>query len=186
MATRGSLIFISVKPPQSPSDGHNKSRFSSHRGRRGIARSSSHGHDDPRSSSHLGDTWNARDGQIFIKRAAEEQRGDSGVIAIRRPGCAQPLSHFIDASGRLDLHRTDDDRASASLISDDRDHHLPDRDRTVERFRGRILRSRRDRAAIVAPLERDRGHDHRGLMGHACRRSWPSIRAHDRIKRPEF
>ena len=55
------------------------------------------------------------------------------------------FSHFIDASGRLDLHRMDDDRASAGLIGDDRDHHLTDHDRTAERLRGRIPRSRRDR-----------------------------------------
>ena len=137
MATRGSLIFISVKAARSPSDGHDKPRFSSHRGGRGIARSSSHGHDDPRLSSHLGDTWNAGDGPIFIERAAEEHRGDRRVIAIRRPRCARSFSHFIDASGRLDLHRMDDDRASVGLIGDDRDHHLPDRDRTAKRLRGR-------------------------------------------------
>ena len=76
---------------------------------------------------------NAWERQIFIERAAEEHHGDRSVIVIRRPGCARSFSHFIDASGRLDLHRTDDDRASASLIGDDRDHHLPDRDRTVTR-----------------------------------------------------
>ena len=81
---------------------------------------------------------NARDGQIFIERAAEEHRGDRGVIGIRRPGCARSSSHFIDASGRFDLHHTDDDRASAGLVGDDRDHHLPDRDRTAQMFRGRI------------------------------------------------
>ena len=88
MATRGSLIFISVK----------------------AARSSSDGHDDQRSSSHLGDTWNALDGPIFIERAAEEHRGDHEVITIRRPGCARSFSHLVDASGQLDLHRTDIDR----------------------------------------------------------------------------
>ena len=81
---------------------------------------------------------NTRDGQIFIERTAEERRGDRGVIAIRRQGCARSFSHFIDASGRLDLHRTDGDHASAGLIGDDRDHQLPDHDRTAERLRGRI------------------------------------------------
>ena len=131
MATRGSFIFISVKAARSPSDGHDKPRFSSHRGRLGIARSSSNGNDDPRSSIHPSDTWNAMDGPIFIERAAEEHRDDRGVIAIRRPGCARSFSHLIDASRRLDLHRTDNNRASAGLIGDDRDHHLPDRDRTA-------------------------------------------------------
>ena len=149
MATRGLLIFISVKAARSPSDGHDKLQFSSHRGQRGIARSSSHGHDDPRSSSHLGDTWNAWDGQIFIERAAEEHRGDRGVIAIRRQGCTRSFSHFIDSSGRLDLHCTDDDRASTGLIGDDRDHHLLDPDRTAERIRGRIPRLRCDQTAIA-------------------------------------
>ena len=168
MATRGSLIFISMKAARSPSRRHDKPRFSSRRGRLGIARSSSNGHDDQRSSSHLGDMWNTLDGPIFIEQAAEEHRGDRGVIAITRPGCARSFSHLIDASGRLDLHRTDDDRASVDLIGDDRDHHLPDRDRTAGRLRGRIPRSQCDRTAILAPLERDRGHDRRGLMGHAC------------------
>ena len=184
VVTRGSLIFISMKAARSPSDGHDKLQFSSHRGRLGIARSSSEGHDDPRSSSHLGDTWNALDGPIFIERATEEHRGDRAVIAIRRPGCARSFSHLINTSRRLDLHRTDDDRASAGLIGDDRDHHLPDRDLTAGRLRGRIPRSQCDRATIVAPLERDRGHDRRGLKGHACRQSRPSTSAHDRIKCP--
>ena len=165
MATRGSLIFISVKAARSPSDGHDKPRFSSHRGRLGIARSSSDGHDDLQSSSLLGDTWNALDGPIFIERAAEEHRGDRGVIAIRRPGCARSFSHLIDASGRLDLHRTDDDPASAGLIGDDQDHHLPDRDRTAGRLRGRIPRSRCDQTAIVVRSSRDSG-----TFGE---RSWP-------------
>ena len=78
----------------------------------------------------------------------------------------------------------DDDRASAGLIGDDQDHHLLDRDRMAGRLHGSIPRSRCDRAAIMAPLERDRGHDRRGLMGHACRRSWPSTGAHNRIKCP--
>ena len=74
------------------------------------------------------------------------------MIAIRRPGCSRFFSHHSDASGRLDPHRTDDDRASAGLIGDDRDHHLPDLDRTAGRLRGRIPRSRCDRATIVAHL----------------------------------
>ena len=90
----------------------------------------------------------------------------------------------VECSGGLDLHRTDDDRASASLISDDQDHHLPDLDRTTGRFRGRIPRSLCDRAAIVAHLERNHGQDRRRLRAHACRRSWPSTRAHDWIKCP--
>ena len=138
MATRGSLIFINVKTARSPSDGHDKSRFSFHRGRLGIARSSSDGPNDLRSSSHLGNTWNALDGPIYIERVAKEHRGDRGVIAIRRPGCTRSFSHLIDASGRLDLHRTDDDRASAGLIGNNRDHHLPDHDRTAGRLCGRI------------------------------------------------
>ena len=154
MATRGSLIFISVKAAQSPSDGHDEPRFSSHRGRLGIAQSSSDGHDDPRSSSHLGDTWTALDGPIFIERAAEEHRGDREVIAIRRPGCARSFSHLSDASGRLDLHRTDDDRPSAG---DDRDHHLPDRDQTPGRLRGRIPRLRCNQTAIAVRSSHDRG-----------------------------
>ena len=133
VATRGSPIFISVKAARSPSDGHDKRRFSSHRGRRGISQSSSHGHDDPRSLSHLGDTW---------KRA-----------------------------GRLDLHRTDDDRASAGLIGDDRDHHLPDHDRTSERLRGRIPRSRFDRDAIVAKINRDHG----SFITESSPRSWNDV-----------
>ena len=87
------------------------------------------------------------------------------MIAIRRPGCTRSFSHLIDASGRLDLHRTDDDRASAGLIGDDRDHHLPDRDRMAGRLRGRIPRSRCDRTAIAVRSSRDRG-----IFGE---RSWP-------------
>ena len=67
------------------------------------------------------------------------------MIVIRRPGCARSFSHFIDASGRLDLHRTDDDRASASLIGDDRDHDLPDRDRTVTRRDRKVIDFTRSR-----------------------------------------
>ena len=52
--------------------------------------------------------------------------------------------HRVEFSGRLDPHRMDDDRASANLISDDRDHHLPNLNRTVGRLRGRIPRSRCD------------------------------------------
>ena len=89
------------------------------------------------------------------------------MITIRRLGCSRSFSHLSNASRRLDPHRTDDDCASASLIDDDRDHHLPDLDRTAGRFRGRIPRSRWDRAAIVAHLERNRGHNHHGLRGHA-------------------
>ena len=79
------------------------------------------------------------------------------MIAIRRPGCTRSSSHFIDASGRFDMHHTDDDRASEALISDDRDHHLPNRDRTAQMFCGRIPRSRFDRDTIVAKINRDHG-----------------------------
>ena len=100
---------------------------------------------------------NARDVQIFIKRAAEEHRGDRGVIAIKRPGCARSFSDFIDASGQLDLHRPDNNQASAGLIGDDRDHHLSDRDHTEERLCGRIPRSRCNCTAIALRSRRDRG-----------------------------
>ena len=63
-----SPIFISVKTARSPSDGHDKRRFSSHRGRRGIAHPSSHGHDDLRSLSHLGGTWKRAGRWICIAR----------------------------------------------------------------------------------------------------------------------
>ena len=119
---------------------------------------------------------NARDGQIFIERAAEEHRGDRGVIAIKRPECARSFSHFIDASGRLDLHRTDDDRALAGLIGDDRDHHLPDRDRTVERLRGRIPRSRRDRGQNQ-PQSR---LFHHGIISTIIKRRLVENQDHDR------
>ena len=80
------------------------------------------------------------------------------MIAMRRLGCARSFSHLIDASGRLDLHHTDDDRASAGLIGDDWDHHFPDRDRTEGRPPGRIPRS-----------QCNSSHD-RGTFGE---RSWP-------------
>ena len=74
MTTWGSPIFISVKATRSPSDRHDKRRFSSHRGRRGIARSSSHGHDDLRSPSHLGDMWK-RAGRSDRHRTVQTSRG---------------------------------------------------------------------------------------------------------------
>ena len=82
------------------------------------------------------------DSPIFIERAAEEHRGDRGVITIRRPGCSRSFSHLSDVSGRLDPHRTNDDRASVGLIGNDRDYHLLDLDRTAGRLCGRIPRSR--------------------------------------------
>ena len=92
---------------------------------------------------------------MCIERAAEEHRGYRGVIAMRRLGCARSFSHLIDASGRLDLHHTDDDRASAGLIGDDWDHHFPDRDRTEGRPRGRIPRSWHIWREIVATITVD-------------------------------
>ena len=98
-----------------------------------VARSRSDGHGEARSSSLRGDAWSVRSPSdvgrfirrwIFIKRAAKEHQCDRGAIAIRRPGCSRFFSHLSDASGWLDPHRTDDDRASPSLISDDRDHPL--------------------------------------------------------------
>ena len=97
------------------------------------------------------------------------------MIAIRRPRCVRSFSHFFDASGRLDLHRTDDDRASAGLIGDDRDHHLHDRDRTTGRLRGRIPRSRCHQTAIVVRLSHDRGT--------FKERSWPRL---PRIDEPQL
>ena len=123
---------------------------------------------------------NARDAQIFIERASEEHRGDRGVIAIRRPGCVRSFSHFIDAFGRLDLHRTDDDRTSAGLIGDDQDYDLPDCDRTAERLRSRrdhgsiVTRSWPKSTAIMALSSRNHLHDHQtASSGESRSRSWP-------------
>ena len=60
------------------------------------------------------------------------------LSAAEEPGCSRSFSHLSDVYGRLDPHRTDDDRASAGLIDNDRDHHLPDLDRTAGRRRGGI------------------------------------------------
>ena len=65
-----------------------------------------------------------RHGRIFIKRAAKEYQSNCGATAIRQPRCSRSFSHLSDASGWLDPHRTDDDRASTSLIGNDRDHPL--------------------------------------------------------------
>ena len=94
-----------------------------------------------------------------IKSSSNGQWKSIEIIAIRRPGCARSSSHFIDASGRFVLHRTDDDRTSAGLIGDDRDHHLPDHDRTAQMFCGRIPRSQCDRIVIAARSRRDRGQN---------------------------
>ena len=90
---------------------------------------------------------------IFIDRAAEEHQCDRGAIAIRRPGCSRSFAHLSDASGWLDPHRTDDDRASTRLIGDDQDHPL-----TWSPSDGRRrMNKNHDRGAIVARWRRDRG-----------------------------
>ena len=60
----------------------------------------------------------------MLHRAVEEHQCDRRAIAIRRPGCFRFSADLSDASGWLDPHRTDDDRASTSLIGDDQDHPL--------------------------------------------------------------
>ena len=71
---------------------------------------------------------------------------------------ALDLRQTVAASGSKEIgeHRVEcSTEASASLISDDRDHHLLDLDRTAGRLHGRIPRSQCDRATIVAHLERN-------------------------------
>ena len=119
-----------------------------------------------------------------VRSSSNGQRKSIVIITIRRPGCARSSSHFINASGRFNLHRTDNDRASASLIGDDRDHHLPDRDRTVQMFHGRIPRSRFYCDAIVANINSDysffitkSSHEHQAASsGESRSRSWPDRR----------
>ena len=120
-----------------------------------------------------------------VRSSSNGQRKSIEIITIRRPRCARSSSHFIDASGWFDLHRTDDDRASAGLISDDQDHHLPDRDRMALMFCGRIPRSQCDHTAIVmrswakstafvALSSRNHLHEHQaGSSGESRSRLWP-------------